>query len=344
MINLQTRYLGLELRNPIIAASCGLTNTIENIKKLDSSGIGAIVIKSMFEEQINIETENYIKDGKGNVKTFIDAPDNITSSRIYDYEEAYSYIYDYAKNNTLEKYLSFIAEAKKAANVPIIVSINCVSNYNWYSFAKKIQDAGADAIELNIYILPSDFRRSAEDDEKVYFDIINEVKKFINIPVAIKIGYYFTSLAQSVLKLSESGVDGLVLFNRPYNTDIDINTLSLAPGHIFSSGSEYNHTLRWVSILSGRIKCDLAATTGIHDYESVIKMLLAGADTVQMASVFYKRGFDVIPEFLSSISSWMKKHNFESINDFKGKLSKNNLENPAALERVQFMKLYSGIE
>jgi dihydroorotate dehydrogenase (fumarate) len=344
MTNLQTRYMGLELRNPIIAASCGLTNTISNIKKLESNGIGAIVIKSMFEEQINIETENYIKDGKGNVRTFINAPDNLTSSRIYDYDEAYSYIYDYAKNNTLDKYLSFISEAKKAVNVPIIVSINCVSGYNWYSFARKIQDAGADAIELNIYILPSDFRRSAEDDEIVYYDIIREVKKYITIPVAVKIGYYFTSLAQSVQKLSESGIDGLVLFNRPYNTDIDIDTLNLAPGRIFSSGIEYSHTLRWISILSGRLQCDLSATTGVHDYESVVKMLLAGADTVQIASVLYKRGLEVIPEFLEKISAWMEKHNFESVNDFKGKLSSRNLENPAALERVQFMKLYSGIE
>jgi len=344
MINLQTSYLGIDLRNPIIAASCGLTNTIPNIKKLAEKGIGAIVIKSMFEEQINIETERYIRDGKGNVRTFIDAPDNLTSSRIYDYDEAYSYIYDYAKNNTLDKYLNFISEAKKAVDVPIIVSINCVSSYNWYSFARKIQEAGADAIELNIYILPSDFRRTAEDDEKVYYDIIREVKNYVSVPVAVKIGYYFTSLAYSVQKLSESGIDGLVLFNRPYNTDIDLDTISLAPGRIYSSGIEYGHTLRWISILSGRLKCDLSATTGIHDSESVIKMMIAGADTVQIASVLYKNGFEVIPEFLGNISKWMKKHNFESINDFRGKLSKSNLENPAALERVQFMKLYSGIE
>jgi len=344
MIDLRTRYLGFELRNPIIAASCGLTNSITNIKKLESNGIGAIVIKSMFEEQINIEAEKYIRDGKGNVRTFIDAPDNLTSSRIYDYDEAYSYIFDYAKNNTLDKYLDFINEAKKSVSVPIIVSINCVSSYNWYSFARKIQDAGADAIELNIYILPSDFRRTAEDDEKVYYDIIKEVKNYVSIPVAVKIGYYFTSLANSVQKLSESGIDGLVLFNRPYNTDIDLDTLTLAPGRIYSSGIEYDHTLRWISILSGRLKCDLSASTGIHDYQSVIKMLVAGADTAQIASVFYKRGFEVIPEFLENISKWMKSHNFENINDFKGKLSKSNLENPAALERVQFMKLYSGIE
>jgi len=336
--------MGLKLKNPLIASSCGLTNSITNIKALADNGIGAIVIKSMFEEQIHIETEKYIKDGHGNVKTFENAPNTLISKRIYDYDEAYSYIYDYAKTNTLEKYLSLISEAKKSVDVPIIASINCVSNYDWQSFAKKIQDAGADAIELNIYILPSDFRRNSDENEMIYYNIIKEVKKYITIPVAVKLGYYFTALAQSLQKLSESGINGLVLFNRPYNTDIDIEKVSLSPGNIYSSDFEYNHTLRWVSILSGKMGCDISASTGVHNYETVIKMILAGANTVQMASVFYKHGFVVVPDFLARINIWMKKHNFESVDDFRGKLSKNNLENPAAIERVQFMKFYSGIE
>ena len=344
MISLQTKYLGLELKNPVVAASCGLTNNVSNIKKLAGKGIGAIVIKSMFEEQINIETKNYIKDGEGNVTTFLNAPDNITSKRIYDYNEAYSYIYDYAHNNTLDKYLSFINEAKNAVDVPIIVSINCISDYNWYSFAKKIQDAGADAIELNMYILPSDFRKTAEENEKIYFEIIRDVRKYVTIPVSIKVGYYFTSLAQSVQKLSESGIAGMVLFNRPFSTDIDINTIEVIAGKIYSSEQEYSNTLRWVSILSGKVKCDICAATGIHSYETVIKMLLAGADTVQIASEFYKSGFEIIPGLLNDISAWMKKHGYESLSDFRGKLNQVNIENPAALERVQFMKHYSGIE
>jgi dihydroorotate dehydrogenase (fumarate) len=344
MANLQTTYMGLKLKNPLIASSCGLTNSITNIKTLADNGIGAIVIKSMFEEQIHIETEKYIKDGNGTVKSYENAPDTLLSKRIYDYDEAYSYIYDYAKTNTLEKYLALINEAKKSVDVPIIASINCISNYDWQSFAKKIQDAGADAIELNIYILPSDFRRNSEENEMVYYNIIKEVKKYVTIPVAVKLGYYFTSLAQSLQKLSESGINGLVLFNRPYNTDIDIDKVSLSPGNIYSSDFEYNHTLRWVSILSGKMGCDISASTGVHNWETVIKMLLAGANTVQMASVFYKNGFVVVPDFLARINGWMKKHNFESIDDFRGKLSKNNLENPAAIERVQFMKMYSGIE
>jgi len=344
MANLQTSYMGLQLKNPLIASSCGLTNSISNIKALEDNGIGAIVLKSMFEEQIHIETEKYIKNGQGDVNTFANAPDTIISKRIYDYDEAYSYIYDYARSNTLDKYLSLISEAKRTVDIPIIASINCISNYDWQSFAKQIQNAGADALELNIYILPSDFRRSAEENEKVYFDIIHEVKKYITIPFAVKLGYYFTSLAQSVQKLSESGIKGLVLFNRPYNSDIDIEKISLSSGNIYSSDFEYNTTLRWISILSEKVSCDLSASTGIHSSETVIKMLLAGANSVQMASVFYKHGFVVIPDFLIGINDWMNRHNFSSIEDFRGKLSKSNLENPAAIERVQFMKLYSGIE
>jgi dihydroorotate dehydrogenase (fumarate) len=344
MADLHTSYMGLSLKNPLIASSCGLTNNISHIKTLADNGIGAIVIKSMFEEQIHIETEKYIKDENGSVKSFNNTPGTILSKRVYDYDEAYSYIYDYAKNNTLEKYLNLISEAKKTVDVPIIASINCVSNYDWQSFAKKIQDAGADALELNIYILPSDFRRSDEENEKVYFEIIKEVKKYVTIPIAVKIGYYFTALAQSVQKLSESGINGLVLFNRPYNADIDIENLSITPGNIYSSDFEYNHTLRWISILSGKVGCNLSASTGVHSYETVIKMLLAGATTVQMASVFYKHSFNVIPDFLIRINDWMKRHNFNNIDEFRGKLSKTNLENPAAIERVQFMKLYSGIE
>jgi len=343
MANLETTFMGLNLKNPLIAGSCGLTDSLTNIKALADNGIGAIVIKSIFEEQIHIETEKYIKNGQGNVNPSIKSTDTPIKT-IYDHDEAYTYIHDYAKSNTLEKYLSLISEAKKSVDIPIIASINCVSNYDWQSFARKIQDAGADALELNIYILPSDFRRSGDENENVYFDIVKEVKKFITIPFAVKIGYYFSSLAQTVQKLSETGTKGLVLFNRPYNTDIDIEKISLSTGNIYSSDFEYNHTLRWISILSEKTSCDLSASTGVHSHETAIKMLLAGATTVQMASVFYKHGFIVVGDFLTRIIDWMNRHHFNNISDFRGKLSKNNLENPAAIERVQFMKFYSGIK
>jgi dihydroorotate dehydrogenase (fumarate) len=344
MENLTTYYLGLKLRNPLIAGSCGLTNSISNIKELAFKGVGAVVIKSLFEEQINVETKEAIKSEEGKVKTFTQASDKLFGKRIYDYDEAYSYIFDYAKSNTLDKYLAFLMEAKSSVDIPVIASINCVSNQDWHAFAKKIQDTKVDALELNIYILPSDWRRSGEDNEKIYFDIIREIKNYSNIPVAVKIGYYFSSLAQSIQKLSESGINGLVLFNRPYNTDFNIDKIGLSHGSIFSSDEEYTHTLRWISILSGHVKCDLSASTGVHDYKAFIKQLLAGAKTVQIASALYREGFDVIPEILKYTIEWMREHKFESVDSFRGKLSQTNLENPAAIERVQFMKLYSGIE
>jgi dihydroorotate dehydrogenase (fumarate) len=344
MENLQTTYLGLKLRNPLIAGSCGLTNSIANIKELADKGVGAVVIKSLFEEQIHVDTEKVIKNENGKVTTFTQAPDTILSKRIYDYDEAYSYIYDFAKRNTLEKYLDFLKEAKKSVDIPVIASINCVSNQDWHSFAKKIEETKVDALELNIYILPSDWRRSGEDNEKVYYDIIREVRNYTNIPLAVKIGFYFSSLAQSVQKLSRSGIKGLVLFNRPYNTDFDIDNINLSHGSIYSLPEEFAHTLRWISILSGHVECDLCASTGVHDYKAFVKQLLAGATTVQIVSALYRDGFDVIPDILNKTSDWMKKHGFSDVNAFRGKLSKSNLENPAAIERVQFMKLYSGIE
>jgi dihydroorotate dehydrogenase (fumarate) len=344
MANLQTTYLGLKLRNPLIAGSCGLTNSISNLIELDSKGVGAVVIKSLFEEQIHIETENVIRSEKGNVKTFTQASDKFFGKRIYDYDEAYSYIYDFAKRTNLDKYLDFLREAKNTLSIPVIASINCISNQDWHAFAKKIEETSVDALELNIYILPSDLRRSGEDNEKVYHDIIREVRNYIRIPIAVKIGFYFSSLAQSIQKLSETGIKGLVLFNRPYNSDFDIEKIGLKHGSIYSSPEEFTHTLRWVSILSGHVGCDISASTGVHDYEAFIKQLLAGANTVQIASALYKEGFDVIPSILEKTEEWMKKHQFENIDSFRGKLSKSNLENPAAIERVQFMKLYSGIE
>jgi dihydroorotate dehydrogenase (fumarate) len=344
MEKLQTSYLGLKLRNPLIAGSCGMTNSISNIKELARKGVGAIVIKSLFEEQIQVESEKVIKTDKGSVKTFTHAPETILNKRIYDYDEAYSYIFDFAKRNRLAKYLEMLKEAKSSVDIPIIASINCVSNQDWHAFAKKIEETGVDALELNIYILPSDFRRSSEDNEKIYFDIIREVRNYVNLPIAVKIGYYFSSLSQSIQKLSRSGIKGLVLFNRPYNTDFDIDKIALSHGAIYSSPEEFTHTLRWVSILSGNVSCDISASTGVHDYSAFIKQLLAGATTVQIASALYREGLEIIPEILDKTGEWMKQHNFETVQSFRGKLSKSNLENPAAIERVQFMKLYSGIE
>jgi dihydroorotate dehydrogenase (fumarate) len=344
MIDLSCNYLGLKLRNPLIAGSSGLTSSLENLKTISRMGAGAVVLKSVFEEQIKFETDKLIESGSYEIKSWKDTFETIVSSKEYYFEEAYDYLTSYAKEHTLKQYLDLVTEAKKTIDIPIIASINCSSQYDWQYFAKRIQDAGADAVELNVYLLPSDFEKKGNETEQVYFDIVNEVKKFVTIPVSIKTGYYFSSLARTLFELSGTGIAGLTLFNRPYNPDIDIEKLQVSASNMFSSETEYTNTLRWVAILSGRVKCDIAASTGIHNYQTVIKQLLAGADAVQMASVFYKHHFEILSEIITGIETWMAQHNFKKISDFKGLLSRKNINNPASYERVQFIHLYSSIE
>jgi dihydroorotate dehydrogenase (fumarate) len=347
MADLSCKYLGLNLKNPLIVGSSGLTSSIENLKAIARMGAGAVVLKSIFEEQIKFEAEKFLNSGNPEMKSWNEAFQGIVSKTEFYYDEAFEYLTSYAKEHTLNQYLSLISEAKKVIDIPIIASINCSTQYDWQYFAKRIQDAGADALELNVYLLPSDFEKNGIDNENVYFDIIKEVKKYITIPVSLKTGYYFSSVAQTLLRLSESGISGLTLFNRPYNPDIDIDTLQVSASNMFSSETEYSHSLRWVALMAGRIKCDIAASTGIHNHETVIKQILAGADAVHMVSVFYKHPkhhFDIIPEILNGLETWMKDHNFKNISDFKGLLSRKNVHNPASYERVQFLRLFSSIE
>jgi dihydroorotate dehydrogenase (fumarate) len=344
MADLSCKYLGLKLRNPIIVSSSGLTASIENLKTIAQMGAGAVVLKSIFEEQIKFETEKLIESENPQMKSWNEVFQGIVSKTEYYYDEALDYLTNYAKEHTLSKYLTLISGAKKSIDIPVIASINCSTQYDWQYFAKRIQDAGADALELNVYLLPSDFEKSGDENEKVYFDIIQEVKKYVTIPVSLKVGFYFSGLARSILRLSETGIAGLTLFNRPYNPDIDIEHLQVNSSNIFSSDSEYSHTLRWVALLSGRLKCDIAASTGIHNHETVIKQILAGADAVHMASVFYKHHFEILPQIINGFGSWMERHKFSNISEFKGLLSQKNVHNPAAYERVQFLRLFSSIE
>src|ERR1035437_7413525 len=327
MANLSTQYMGLKLKTPLIIGSSGLTNSVENIREFEKRGAGAVVLKSLFEEQIRNE-----------IKTTISKTD------IGFYPETEDYISNYSKIHALEEYLDLIRNCKKAVSIPIIASINCVSASEWTSFASQIQNAGADALELNIYILPSDVSHSGVQNENIYFSILNEVKKLIKIPVALKISPYFSGLANMVQKLSWSGANGLVLFNRFYAPDINLDTLKINAISTFSSPEEMSNTLRWVAILSDKIKTDIVASTGIHDGNTLIKMLLAGATAVQIASTLYKNGFDKIEEILVVLEKWMDKNSYSTIPEFKGKMSFKNTQNPASYERVQFMKHYSGIE
>ena len=344
MTDLTCKYLGLNLKNPIIVGSSGLTSSLVNLKNIANLGAGAVVLKSIFEEQIRFEADKYLQSGSPELSSWQEAFQGIVSKTEFYFDEAYSYLTSYAQEHTLSQYLALISEAKKQIDIPIIASINCNTQYDWQYFAKRIQSAGADALELNVYILPSDFDKSGEENEKIYFDIIREVQKYITIPVSLKTGYYFSSVAQTLLKLSETGIAGLTLFNRPYNPDIDIENLKVTASNMFSSETEYSHALRWIALMSGRIKCDIAASTGIHNHETAIKQLLAGADAVQLVSVFYKHHFDVIPNIINGLETWMNGHGFKSISEFKGMMSSKNVNNPATYERVQFLRLFSSIE
>jgi dihydroorotate dehydrogenase (fumarate) len=342
MIDLSTKYMGLPLRNPIIVGSSGLTNSIKDIQLAAKSGAGGVVLKSIFEEQIRLETDKFIGQDKKMDPLRIGF-DDLISKRAFDYAEAEAYISDFAREHTLGQYLKFIEDVKKAVDIPIIASINCVSPYDWHYFARRIQAAGADAIELNIYILPSDQDMTSEGNEETYFTISKAVMEQVSIPVSVKVGYYFSSLTKTLVRLSSSGINGLVMFNRPFHPDIDIDTLEVNSKYLLSDTPEYSHTLRWMALLSGKAGCDLVASTGIHDHEAVIKQLLAGATAVQMASAFYKHGFEYLPTVIKGVEKWMETKGFTKLEDFRGRMSQQNIKHPADFERVQFMKLYSKI-
>lgn len=326
MSNLITKYMGLNLKNPIVAGSSGLTDNIESLAELEKNGVAAVVLKSLFEEEILQEMQISMKK---------------MNSEMLLYPESIDY-YDYldTPKESPEQYLDLIKQAKQTLKIPVIASINCVSASQWTFFPKRIQAAGADALELNLFILPTDFKRSGQENEKVYFDIISEVLKQVTIPVAIKVSPYFSNLGSMLIKLSESGVKGMVLFNRFYNPDIDIDKMEVTSSHVISSPADIVNSLRWVAIMSSRVKCDLAAASGIHDGKAVIKQLLAGANVVQITSAIYKYGPPVINQMLTQINDWMGEKKFGSIDEFRGKLSQSKTINPAAFERVQFMKYF----
>jgi len=328
MVNLSTTYMGLHLKNPIIIGSSGLTNSVENIKEAARNGAGAVVLKSLFEEQIHHAASHTITQNEaGNF-----------------YPEAEDYIRNYTRVNDVNNYLKLIRDSKQAVDIPIIASINCVSAAEWIQFAQQIEDAGADALELNIFVLPSDPHMTSEHNEQIYFDILERVTKTVKIPVAVKISYYFSSLSKMALKLSWTGISGLVMFNRFFSPDIDIDKLEIKATNVFSNPGELAVSLRWVAMLSTKVHCDIAASTGIHDGKAMIKQLLAGAKAVQIASVIYKKGFAEIGIMLQDLESWMIQHNFSNLNQFIGRMSVKEADNPAAYERVQFMKHFSGIE
>lgn len=322
MIDLSTKYMGLQLRNPIIVGSSGLTKSVEKIKEFEAKGAGAVVLKSLFEEQI-LHDSNHV----------------IENSEIYhDYPEAADYIQNMTKSSYIDDYLKLIKEAKAAVKIPVIASINCISKSEWVSIAKDMEKAGADGLEINIFFLPYDININSAAYEKLYFDIIESIKAQVKIPIALKIGYYFSGLVNTVQRLSWTGISSLVMFNRFFTADINLDEMKLQPSNMFSSPNEMAIPLRWIAILSGDIRCDISATTGIHDANGVIKQLLAGATTTQICSTIYQNGSDQISKIVEGLTNWMEKKNYKTIADFRGKFCIKKNENPAMFFRGQYMK------
>ncbi|MBE0655697.1 MAG: dihydroorotate dehydrogenase-like protein [Bacteroidales bacterium] len=329
MADLSTHYMGLNLKSPLIAASSGLTDNIANLKRFEEFGAGAVVLKSLFEEEIIVEKE--ARMAKMSSSSFI-YPETL---EFYDYNED-------ADNESTLKYLELVREASKKLHIPVIPSINCVTADQWTFFPRELELAGADAIELNIFVMPSDLKRNKNENEKVYFDIVNEITKQVKIPVSLKISFYFSDLAIMIKKLSETEIKGIVLFNRFYSPDIDVDSMEVTAASVLSNPGDLTNALRWIAIMHNHVSCDLAASTGIHTGKDMVKLILAGASAVQVASAFYKNGVDYTAVMLKELDTWMNAKGYASISDFKGIMSQHETENPAAFQRVQFMKYFRG--
>lgn len=323
-IDLKTNLAGLQLKSPIIIGSSGLTDSVRKIEKLATLGAGAVVLKSLFEEQI---MEDIHKVHQSNE---IDAP------------ELFEYVKGYTKQNSIAEYIKLIEGAKKATDIPIIASVNCISGNEWVSFAQQIEKAGADALELNIALLSSDMQRTGEEIEQGYFHIIQAVSKAIKLPIIVKLGQYSASLANLIQRIAwTEKVAGIVLFNRFYSPDFDIETGKTLSTNILSTPDELATSLRWVSIMAPQVEIPIIASTGVHNSEGVIKQLMVGAQAVQMVSALYNNGVEYIEEVLKGLKEWMQRRNYKSIEDFRGKLHYTTSYDATVFERLQFLKYFS---
>ncbi len=325
-MDLSTKYLDLFLKNPIVIASCGLTKNADQIKKCEQAGAGAVVMKSLFEEQIR-EMDSGLKES------------------IEMHTEALDYIRaEIDMQLGPREYIETIKEAKKSVSIPVIASVNCYTAKWWMSYAQQIEAAGADALELNIYVLPFNFEMSGYNLENTYIKILQDVKEQVDIPVSLKLSPYFTSFANLAEKLYKQGADGLVLFNRFIQPEIDIDKITSSVKPSFNDPIGFSTSLRWIALLSGKLKLDIAASGNIRNAEDMIKQILAGAKVVQVASVLYKEGLGKIEEMKNGLKNWMEEKQFESISDFQGKLNQENDPKTETYIRAQYIKSISGIE
>jgi len=324
-MDLSTRYLGMTLKNPIVPSASPLSQTLTGIQQMEEAGAAAVVMYSLFEEQINQESfllDHYLSHG--------------TDS----YAEALSYFPEASAYNVgPDGYLELIRKAKETTSIPIIGSLNGVSAGGWIEYARLIEQAGADAIELNIYYLPTDPSLSGTEVEEIYLDVLREVKRTVTIPVAVKLSPYFSSIPHMAGRLAEARADGLVLFNRFYQPDLDLERLEVTPRLLLSHSDELRLPLTWVAILYGRVNLDLALTTGIHTHVDVLKGLMAGAKVTMMASELLQNGLGRIQEILEGVRQFMEAHEYQSIRQMQGSMSQLNVPEPAAFERANYMKV-----
>lgn len=325
MAKLSTRFFGLDLKSPVIAGSSSLTAQVDQIEKLAKAGAGAIVLKSLFEEEIHLQADA-----------------EVAKKREFAVDPEYLDYFDYVvKDDSLKRYLNLIASAKSAVDVPIVASVNCTTSVEWVQFASKLEEAGADAIELNLFVIPSDETKDHQQHEAFYYETVKQVLEAVTIPVSIKISHYFSNLAQVVRDLSQTGIAGITLFNRFYTPDIDIYAEDIIGKEVLSSPKDYLLPLRWTAILSSKATCPLCGTSGIFTAETAIKFLLAGANAFQIASVIYKEGAEVITQINEGIERWMDEKGYSTIDEFKGSLCIKTKQIDA-WERMQFMNYFGG--
>ncbi len=323
-VDLATSYLGLKLASPLVISACPLAESLDNLRRLEQAGAAAAVFPSLFEEQIEHEETEL-------TRVFEFGTDSFAEALTYFPEQQ---DYHFGPRDYLEK----IAAAKKAVSIPIIGSLNGVSHGGWTRYAKLIEEGGADALELNIYFVAADFDMTGDEVESQYLDLVSAVKQSVSIPLAVKLGPYFSAMASMARRLVAAGADGLVLFNRFIQPDIDLENLEALPKLVLSTPYELLVPLRWAAILHGRVQASLAVTGGIHDAQGMLKALLAGADVGMVASVLYKKGFDQIGTILKEMTAWMEEKEYESVEQLKGSMSRENCPDPSAFQRGNYMK------
>lgn len=323
-MSLSTNYLGLVLKNPIVASSSPLSHTVDSIQRLEDAGASAVVMYSLFEEQITFDSfyvDHYLRNHSNS------------------YAESLSYFPEMdAYNVWPDEYLNLIRRAKERCDIPIIGSLNGVSSGGWTNYASLIEDAGADALELNVYYVPTDVDLTGREVENIYLEMLRQVKSSVTIPIAMKLSPFFSSVANMSRRLAEEGANGLVLFNRFYQPDIDLDQLAVKPRLVLSNSDELRLPLRWVAILYGRVLTDFAITTGIHNSDDVLKGLMAGAKVTMMASELMQNGVRRIRQILGELEIWMDAHEYASVAQMIGSMSQQHCAEPAAFERANYMK------